>query len=59
MDKMPAFYIFFGLLMGASIGFVVGAAAENAIRGMQLGASAGLFIGWFIAATVLAQGRRQ
>jgi len=53
MDKTPAYYIFLGLLIGAILGFGVGALNGNAIHGMQLGSMAGLFIGWFIAVNPL------
>lgn len=46
MKKTPAYYIFLGLLIGAVAGLVIGAASGNATHGMQLGALAGLFIGW-------------
>lgn len=52
MDKTPAYYIFLGLLIGAIFGFGVGALNGNTIDGMQLGSTAGLFIGWFIAVTM-------
>lgn len=55
MNKTPAYYIFLGLLMGAVLGWGLGAVNGNAIHGMQLGALAGLFIGWFIASTSLQQ----
>lgn len=53
MDKTPAYYIFLGLLIGAVAGVGIGAANGNLITGMQLGALAGVFIGWFIAAPAL------
>lgn len=55
MDKTPAYYIFLGLLVGAVFGWGLGAVNGNTIHGMQLGALAGLFIGWFIADTALKQ----
>lgn len=59
MDKTPAFYIVLGLLIGAIFGLGVGAANGNAIRGMELGALAGVFIGWFLVAAVLESGKKQ
>jgi uncharacterized membrane protein len=53
MDKTPAFYIFLGLLLGALVGFAVGATNGNVIHGMQLGALGGIFIGWILAAPPL------
>lgn len=53
MDKTPAYFIFLGLLIGASVGFGVGVLNGNAIRGMQPGSMTGLFIGWFIAVNPL------
>jgi hypothetical protein len=52
MDIRPAFSIFLGLLIGAIVGFGIGALNEDPIHGMQLGSMAGLLIGWFIAATM-------
>lgn len=53
MDKTPAFYIFLELLIGALLGLAVGAVSGNAIHGLQLGAMAGVFIGWIMTAPVL------
>lgn len=50
MDKTPAFYIFLGLVVGGLVGFGIGAVNGNAIHGMQLGAMAGVFVGWIITA---------
>ena len=37
----------------------LGAANGNAIHGLQLGALAGTFIGWFVAAAVMEQGKKE
>jgi uncharacterized protein YcfJ len=50
MDKTPAYYIFLGLLIGAVFGLGIGAVGGNTINGMEVGALAGVFIGWFLAA---------
>ena len=55
MDKIPASFIFFGLLMGAILGVGIGSIRGSAVRGLELGSLAGLFVGWFIAATVQQQ----
>ena len=46
MGKTPAYYIFLGLLIGATFGLAIEAASGNIIRGVQFGALAGTFIGW-------------
>ena len=48
MDKTPAYSIFLGLLIGAILGFGIGAVNGDSIYGMQLGAMTGVFIGWVI-----------
>jgi hypothetical protein len=53
MDKTPAFYIFLGLLIGAIGGFGIGSVNGNPTHGMQLGSTADLLIGWFIAVNPL------
>jgi uncharacterized protein YcfJ len=53
MDKTPACYIFLGLLIGAVVGFGIGAMNGDATHGMQLGALAGVFIGWITTAPAL------
>jgi hypothetical protein len=52
MKKTPAYPIFLGLLIGAIVGFGIGAVNGNLIHGMQLGSVAGLLIGWVIAVTM-------
>jgi hypothetical protein len=53
MDRTPAYSIFLGLLIGAIFGFGIGVANGDTITGMQIGAMAGIFIGWLIAALAL------
>jgi hypothetical protein len=53
MNKTPAYPIFLGLLIGAIVGFGIGAVNGNTMHGMQLGSMAGLFIGWFLAVNPL------
>lgn len=53
MDKTPAFYIFLGLLVGSIAGFGIGFLNRDAIHGLQLGALAGVFIGWIMTAPAL------
>jgi uncharacterized protein YcfJ len=53
MDRRFGYYIVLGLLVGAVFGFGLGAANGNAILGIGIGALAGVFIGWFVAAAVL------
>jgi hypothetical protein len=48
MDRMPAYSIFAGLLIGAVLGAGTGVLFGDAMHGMQLGALAGVFIGWVI-----------
>jgi hypothetical protein len=57
MNKTPAYTIFLGLLLGALVGWGLGVVNGNAIHGLQLGALAGTFIGWFIAADVMDGGK--
>jgi uncharacterized protein YcfJ len=53
MDRKFGYYIVLGLLVGAVFGSGLGAANGNAILGNGIGALAGVFIGWFVAAAVL------
>lgn len=59
MNKTPAYYIFLGLLIGSVFGLGIGAVGGSVISGMEVGALAGVFIGWFLAATLLEQNKRQ
>jgi ABC-type uncharacterized transport system permease subunit len=49
MQRKNAIFIWIGLAIGAIFGMMVGAAEENLIWGLALGALAGTFVGWFIA----------
>ena len=50
MDKTPVYYVFLGLLIGSGFGAAVGALGGDVLRGMQLGAISGVFIGWIMTA---------
>ena len=50
MDKTPAYSIFLGLLIGTIFGLGIGVVSGDAVHGMQLGAIAGVFIGWVVTA---------
>ena len=52
MDKKFGLFILFGLLIGGNLGVFLGAAMNNPVLGIGLGAVGGLFVGWFIAAAV-------
>jgi hypothetical protein len=53
MKKRFGYFILIGLLIGAIFGSGLGAANESALAGLGLGALAGIFVGWFVAAAVL------
>jgi ABC-type uncharacterized transport system permease subunit len=53
MDRKFGYYIVLGLLVGAVYGFGLGAVNGNTLLGIGLGALAGVFLGWFVAAAVL------
>lgn len=53
MEKTRAYTIFLGLLIGAMVGAGVGAINGNAPHGLQLGAVAGLFVGWIMTDLVV------
>lgn len=57
MDRKYGFYIVVGMLVGAIFGMGLGAASGNAYQGMGIGALAGVFVGWFIAAAALNRGK--
>jgi uncharacterized protein YcfJ len=58
MNKIFGHFIFGGLLVGAMFG-LIGAGGGNALMGIGVGALAGAFIGWFIAAAVLEQKKKE
>ena len=58
MDKTFGSIIFGGLLIGAMFG-LIGAGGSNPLMGIGIGALAGAFIGWFIAAAVLEQKKKE
>lgn len=53
MKRKFGIYVFAGLLIGAFFGMFLGAGSANPIPGVGVGALAGVFIGWFIAAAVM------
>lgn len=55
MDQKSARFIFLGLLIGGVLGLLFGAGADNIVLGVALGALAGVFIGWFVAAAMQRQ----
>ncbi|HEX5839975.1 MAG TPA: hypothetical protein VFY26_19215 [Anaerolineales bacterium] len=57
MNKVFGYYIFGGLLIGTLFGRMW-AASSNSIVGIGIGALAGAFLGWFIAAAVLEQNKK-
>lgn len=58
MDKTFGYYVFGGLLIGTLFGSIW-AGASNPLMGAGIGALAGTFIGWFIAAAVLEQNKKK
>jgi ABC-type uncharacterized transport system permease subunit len=52
MNQKDAIYLFAGLAIGALFGFLVGSANGNPLLGLGFGALAGVFIGWFVAASL-------
>jgi hypothetical protein len=55
MDRRFVYYIIAGLSIGVVLGQWLGATKGNAILGIGLGALAGVFLGWFIAAAAFKQ----
>ena len=58
MDKTFGYFIFGGMLIGAMFGLIA-AGGNNSLMGIGVGATAGAFIGWFIAAAVLEQKKKE
>jgi len=58
MEKMFGYFVFGGALIGAMFG-LIGAGGDNALIGIGTGAVAGAFLGWFIAAAVLEQKKKE
>jgi hypothetical protein len=58
MEKTFGYFIFGGLLIGAMFG-LIGAGPGNAMPGIGIGALAGAFLGWFLAAAVLEQKKKE
>jgi ABC-type uncharacterized transport system permease subunit len=55
MDKKFGYVVLLGLLIGAVFGMGIGSANGNPLLGIGIGALAGVFLGWFIAAAVLQE----
>ena len=58
MERKFGIYVFGGLLVGAVLGGLWGAAGEHTVAAMVIGALAGLAVGWFIAAATLEKRNR-
>jgi ABC-type uncharacterized transport system permease subunit len=58
MEKTFGYFIFGGMLIGAMFG-LIGAGGDNSLMGIGTGALAGAFLGWFIAAAVLEQRKKE
>ena len=56
VNKKFGYYIVIGLLIGAIFGMGIGAANGNPLPGIGMGALAGVFLAWFIAAAILKTG---
>jgi hypothetical protein len=54
VDKTFGYFVFGGLLVGAMFG-LIGSGGGNPLLGIGIGATAGAFLGWFMAAAVLEQ----
>ena len=59
MDEKGARIAFLGLAIGGAFGLILGAASGNALVGLALGALAGVFIGWFVAASMHRRRREE
>jgi hypothetical protein len=58
MEKTFGYFIFGGLLVGSMFG-LIGAGDGNPLMGIGIGATAGAFIGWFVAAAVFEQKKKE
>ena len=58
MEKTFGYFVFGGLLIGAMFG-LIWTGGRNPVMGSGIGALAGAFLGWFIAAAVLEQRKKQ
>ena len=58
MDKKFGYMVFGGLLVGAMFGLIA-AGRTSPLAGIGIGAVVGAFLGWFIAAAVLEQQKKQ
>jgi ABC-type uncharacterized transport system permease subunit len=58
MDKKFGYYAFGGALIGAFLG-LAWSAGNNPVAGLGIGALVGLFIGWFIAAAVRENSKKE
>lgn len=56
VNKKFGYYILIGLLIGAIFGMGIGAANGSPLPGIGMGALAGVFLAWFIAAAILKTG---
>lgn len=58
MEKTIGYFAFGGMLIGAMFG-LIGAAGDNPLMGIGMGAVAGAFIGWFAGAAFLEQRKKE
>jgi ABC-type uncharacterized transport system permease subunit len=58
MNKTFGYYVFGSLLIGALFGSIW-TVGSNPLIGAGIGALAGTFIGWFVAAAVLEQNKKK
>ena len=58
MEKTFGYFIFGGLIIGAMFG-LIWAGGRNPVMGIGIGAMVGAALGWFIAAAVLEQRKKE
>lgn len=58
MEKTFGYFIFGGLLIGAMFG-LIWAGGRNPVMGIGIGALVGVSLGWFIAAAVFEQRKKE